>query len=309
MMFIKSRILLVSAVSLLTLSACHSKEKESAGASAKPTNDAVVATVNGSPITTSQVDVMVRQSTAQGQPDSTDLRNKIIENLAVQTLLAQEAVKKGLDKKPETQSQLELVKKSVIANAFVQDYVKNNPVTDEMAKAEYEKIKKQRSGNEYKARHILVAKESDAKDIIAKLKKDPKQFAALANQYSIDPGSKSNGGDLGWFDPHKMVPEFGAALAKLGKGQITQEPVKSQFGYHVIMLEDSRPVQIPSFDEIKDQMKRQMQQQNLQRLLDEMKSKAKIEIVSQPPSAAASAPAQSSAQPAQSTPQAAPAKK
>jgi peptidyl-prolyl cis-trans isomerase C len=135
MMFIKSRILLVSAVSLLALSACGSRDKENVAKSEKPTNDAVVATVNGTPIKASQVEVMVKQNTAQGQPDSPELRNKIIENLAIQTLLADEAVKKGLDKTPETASQLELVKKSVIANAFVQDYVKNHPVTDDMAKA------------------------------------------------------------------------------------------------------------------------------------------------------------------------------
>ena len=138
----------------------------------------------------------------------------------MQLIVAQEAVKKGLDRAPETSDQLELTRQSILANAYVQDYFKNAPVTDEMIKAEYEKIKGEMTGTEFKARHILVEKESEASDIIARLKKNPKAFEALAKEKSKDPGSAAKGGDLGWFDPRGMVPEFGLAVAKLDKGKI-----------------------------------------------------------------------------------------
>ena len=178
-------------------------------------------------------------------------------------VIAQEAVKKGLDKTPEVAEQIDAIKQSVLANAYVQDFIKNNPVTDDMLKAEYERIKATITGTEYKARHILVEKEAEAKDIIARLKKDPGAFAKLAMERSKDPGSKAQGGDLGWFDTSRMVPEFGAAVSKLEKGKFTLEPVKTQFGYHVILLEDSKPIEAPPLDEVKPQLSQQLQQQNV----------------------------------------------
>lgn len=286
-MSIKSRILLASAASLLTLSACNADQP----AKATPSKDGVAATVNGTAISKNRVDLLVKQRAGMGQPDNADTRKTIIDQLAMQMLISQEAAKKGLDKSPEVLDQIELTKQSILANAFVQDYIKNNPVSDDQLKAEYDKIKAQMSGNEYKARHILVEKEAEAKDIIAKLKKDAKQFEKLAKEKSKDPGSKGNGGDLGWFDPRGMVPEFSAAVAKLEKGKFTQEPVKSQFGYHVIMLEDSRPMQIPPLDQVKPQLTQQVQQQNLKKMIDDMKAKAKIEITEAPTPAPAPAAA------------------
>jgi len=171
-------------------------------------------------------------------------------------------------------------------------------VTDDMLKAEYEKIKGQMGGTEYKARHILVDKEADAKDIIAKVKKNPAAFAALAKEKSKDPGSKANGGDLGWFDARGMVPEFGAAVAQLAKGAITDVPVKSQFGYHVIMLEDTRAKAVPPLEQVKQGLQQQVQQQNLKKLFDDLKAKAKIDIVQAPAPAAPAAPAAKDATPA-----------
>ena len=226
-MLMKSRVLMIGAASVLALSACTKKvdangaatpATATAPAAAGATDNSVAATVNGTPIYTATVDMMVKERTAQGQPDSPELRKAIIENLAMQTMVAAEGQKKGLDKKPETMRQLEILKQSVLAQAFVQDYIKNNPVTDAMVKAEYDKLNAKAGGNEYKARHILVAGEAEAKDIIAKLQKDIKSFAALAKAKSMDPGSKGNGGDLGWFNPAGMVPEFGAAVAKLENG-------------------------------------------------------------------------------------------
>ncbi|MET3135853.1 peptidyl-prolyl cis-trans isomerase C [Undibacterium sp. GrIS 1.2] len=290
-MFIKSRvdtrILLASAASLLILTACNSQDASKAAAPSK-----AAATVNGTPISQSIVDLMVKQRAAQGQPDTPESRKEIIDHLALQYLVSQEAVKKGLDKTPEVIDQTQLTKESILANAYVQDYLKTNVISDDMLKAEYEKIKVKLGGNEYKARHILVATEAEAKDIIAKLQKDPSQFEALAKQKTLDAGSKASGGDLGWFDPARMVPEFGAAVAKLEKGKFTVEPVKSQFGYHVILLEDSRAKVVPSLDEVKDGLKQQVQQESLKKLIDDIRTKAKIEMVNAPVTVApASAPA------------------
>jgi peptidyl-prolyl cis-trans isomerase C len=170
--------------------------------------------------------------------------------------------------------------------------MKNNPVSDAMVKAEYERIKATITGDEYKARHILVEKEAEAKDIIARLRKEPGAFAKLAMEKSRDQGSKPRGGDLGWFELRGMVPEFGAAVSKLEKGKITQEPVRTQFGYHVILLEDARPITAPPMEEVKDQLSQQLQEQNLKKQFDALKAKAKIEISSAPaPSPAPPVPA------------------
>lgn len=275
-MLFKTRLLLAASASLLTLSACNFTDSSTGAGASK---SAVAATVNGNAISERSVEMLSKQRSAQGQPNTDESRKAIIEHLSMQFLIAQEAVKKGLDKSPETLDQIELTKQSILANAFIQDFIKNNPVSDDMLKAEYEKIKGQMAGNEFKARHILVEKEAEAKEIIAKLKKNPKAFEALAKAQSKDPGSKGNGGDLGWFDPRGMVPEFGAAVAALAKGKFTEEPVKSQFGYHVILLEDSRPKQVPPLEQVKPMLQQQVQQQSLRKLFDDVKAKAKIEIV------------------------------
>ncbi len=285
---IKSSMLLLGAASVLALTACTAKDGATPAKTTAPVaGDTVAATVNGTPIYTSTVDAMVKERTAQGQPDSPELRKMIIDNMAMQSLVAGEAVKKGLDKSPETAKQMELVKQSILANAFVTDYIKNTPVTDAMLKAEYDKIAAGASGTEYKARHILVKTEAEAKSIIAKLQKDLNAFAALAKEKSMDPGSKANGGDLGWFNPQGMVPEFGAAVAKLEKGKFTVEPVKSQFGFHVIVLDDSRALVPPPLETVKEQLKQQVQRTNLKTYFDDMKAKAKIEVTGAPVAPAA----------------------
>ena len=236
--------------------------------------------------------MVVKQTARPGQPDTPESRNAIIDRLTLQAVIAQEAVAKGLDKTPEVTEQVDALKQTVLANAYVQDFIKNNPVTDDVVKAEYDRIKATITGTEYKARHILVEKESEAKDIIAKLNKDPRAFAKLAMERSKDQGSKAQGGDLGWFDLSRMVPEFAAAVRKLEKGKFTQEPVKTQFGYHVILLEDSKPIEAPPLEEVKTQLSQQLQQQSVMKQLDDLKAKAKIEVVGAPAPAAA-APAAS----------------
>ncbi|MES2073197.1 MAG: peptidylprolyl isomerase [Pseudomonadota bacterium] len=296
-MLIKSRVAIAvsAAVALLALSACSPKEADKAAApaaAASADKGAVAATVNGTAISQKRLDqIMQQQAVQQGMPDNAETRKLVIDNLAMQMLVAQEASTKGLDKTPEVAEQIEMTRQSILAQAFVQDYIKNSKPTDEAIKAEYDKVAAQ-SGKQYSARHILVGTEDEAKDIIAKLKKDPKTFATLAKAKSKDPGSKDKGGELGWFDPRGMVPEFGAAVAKLEKGKFTEEPVKSQFGYHVIMLDDSRPSPVPAMEEVKPKIAQQLQQQSLKKLLDELKAKAKIEITAP---AAVAAPASSAA--------------
>ncbi|MDH4216163.1 MAG: peptidylprolyl isomerase [Gallionella sp.] len=275
------RILLVGAVSTMSLCACNPS-----GTSNAASKGAIVATVNGTAISENRVKMMMK--TTQ-QPDTPELRKDIIEHLTMQLILSQEATKKGLDKSPDVSDQLDLNRQSLLAKAFIQDHIKNSTISDDMLNAEYKKISGQMAGNEYKARHILVEKEADAKGIITKLKKNPKTFASLAKEKSLDPGSKANGGDLGWFDSSAMVPEFSAAVSKLEKGKFTEEPVKTQFGYHVIMLDDTRPITTPPLDQIKSTLQQQIQQQNLEKLLEDLKAKAKIEL------AQAAAPAASPA--------------
>jgi peptidyl-prolyl cis-trans isomerase C len=241
--------------------------------------EAVAATVNGQPISKRQVDAIMKQQAERGMPDTPDTRKSVIENIALQKLVAQEAIKKGLDKKDDVADQLELTRQGVLAQGFVGEYMKSNPVSEAAVLAEYEKVKTSSGGKELSARHILVDKEADAKAIIVKLKKDANQFAALAKAQSKDTGSKERGGDLGWFDPASMVPEFSAAAAKLEKGKFTDVPVKSQFGFHVIQLIDTRSKPAPSLDELRPRIAQQLQQQSLKKVLDEMKAKAKIEIV------------------------------
>lgn len=298
-MFIKSRILLASAVCLLTLIACSSKD---AVQSAAPSKEPVAATVDGIPISESLVSLMLKQRSDMGRDAGAEARKTYIDRLAMQLIIAQAAIKEGLDKAPEVADQIDLIKQSVLVDAFVKNYFKNNPVSDDAVNAAYAKMKAETTGNEYKARHILVDNEAEAKDIIAKLNKNPKAFAALAKEKSKDGASKGNGGELGWFDPRGMIPEFGAAVAKLAKGKFTQEPVKTQFGYHVILLEDSRPLPVPPLEQVKPTLTQQLQQQNLKKLFDEMKAKAKIEIVQAPAPAPVPTPAPAqAAEPADST--------
>lgn len=273
-MTLNSRILLASALAILSLSACH----KNSNTSASTKTGEVAATVNGTPISKESVDQVVMQQMGMGQPDTPETRKAIINKLAMQMLVAQEATKKNLDKTPEIADQLKLTQQSILANAFIEDYVKHNPVSDDMLKAEYDKIKTQLSSSEYKARHILVANEAEARDIITKLKTNAAQFDKLAKAYSKDNGSKVNGGELGWFDVRSMVPEFGAAVAKLQKGKFTLDPVKTQFGYHVILLEDTRAKEAPTFEQVKPQLSKQVQEQNLRKLLDDMMTKAKVVI-------------------------------
>jgi peptidyl-prolyl cis-trans isomerase C len=181
----------------------------------------------------------------------------------------------------------------------VQDFIENNPVSPEMVQAEYERIKATIEGNEYKASHILVETEAEAKEIIGKLNKDPGTFAKLAKERSKDSGSAPGGGDLGWFDMGRMVPEFSTAVSKLEKGKFTQEPVQTQFGYHVILLEDVKPIEIPPLEAVAPQLAEQLEQQNWEKQMETLRAAATIEIAGAPapPAAPEASAAESEATP------------
>lgn len=234
-----------------------------------------VATVNGVAISQATANAIVAEQQAQGAPDSPEVKNAVREQLIRRELLIQEARKLGLDKKSEVVTQIELARQAVLIRAFVQDYVKKHPIADDQVKAAYERVKAQLGTTEYKVRHVLVDKEDDAKAIIANLKKGAK-LEDLAKQ-SKDPGSKDRGGDLGWNSVGSYVKPFGDAVAALAKGKYTETPVKTDFGYHVILLEDSRPLTPPTFEQIKPQLTQRLQQEQIEKLVTDLRGKAKIE--------------------------------
>lgn len=236
-----------------------------------------VATVNGTPIPQSRMDLMLKQFSAQGQPVTDDLKKSLKDRLITEEIVSQEAVKKGLDKSPEVQTQLEMDKQEILIRAYLIDYVKNNPIGDDEVKAAYDKEKAAQADlKEYKLRHILVEKEQEAKDIIAQLKKGAK-FDKIATDKSKDPGSSAKGGDLGWSIAAGYVKPFGDAVMKMKKGEITQTPVQTQFGWHVIKLEDERARQFPSFDEAKGQIQQNLQKQEMNKIVQDLRGKAKVE--------------------------------
>jgi peptidyl-prolyl cis-trans isomerase C len=234
-----------------------------------------LAVVNGKPVPSSRADAMIKQMATQGQQDTPQLRSMVKEELINREILMQEADRLGLSQSAEVKNQLEMARQAIVIRALVADYVKKNPVSEADMKAEYEKFKAQSGDKEYHARHILVEKEDDAKAIVAKLKAGAK-FEDLAKQ-SKDPGSASRGGDLDWASPASFVKPFSDAMVGLQKGQFTETPVHTQFGYHVIKLEDVRPAKVPSFEEVKPQIAEALQQQKLQAYQQELRKKAKIQ--------------------------------
>jgi peptidyl-prolyl cis-trans isomerase C len=234
-----------------------------------------LAVVNGKPVPSSRADAMVKQLAAQGQPDSPQLRAMVKEELINREILIQEADKLGLSSSPDVKNQVEIARQSIAIRALVQDYLKKNPVKDADIQAEYDKFKSQAGDKEYHARHILVEKEDEAKAIITKLKGGAK-FEDLAKQ-SKDPGSAANGGDLDWASPASFVKPFSDAMVGLQKGQITEAPVKTQYGFHVIKLEDVRAAKIPTLEEVKPQIAESLQQKKLQAFQEDLRKKAKVQ--------------------------------
>jgi peptidyl-prolyl cis-trans isomerase C len=235
-----------------------------------------LAVVNGKPIPSSRADAIVKQVVAQGQgTDGKELRDRIKQELISREVLMQEAVKQGYDKQPDVKQALENARQTIVINALARDYVEKHPVSDAEVKAEYDRFAKQAGDKEYHVRHILVENEADAKAIIAKLKGGAK-FEDLAKQ-SKDTGTAANGGDLDWANPSSFPPEFAAGFTGLQKGQVTENPVKTQVGYHVIKLDDVRPAKVPTLAEVTPQIKDALSQQKLASYQEEMVKKAKVQ--------------------------------
>jgi peptidyl-prolyl cis-trans isomerase C len=236
-----------------------------------------VATVNGKPIKQSVYDYIAKDATARGQKVDAPVKEAIINKLVDSEIVYQEAQKLGLDKQPDYIAREELARRELLTSAFLQDYVKKNPISDADTKAAYEQYKKAYGEKEFSARHILVKTEAEAKDIIAQLGKGG-DFSKIAKDKSLDTGSKDKGGDLGWFSPATMVKPFSDAVAGLQKGAVTPTPVQTQFGWHVIKLVDTRAAQPLSYDKVKDGLQKNLQQRNLEKLMSDLRAKAKIEV-------------------------------
>jgi peptidyl-prolyl cis-trans isomerase C len=234
------------------------------------------AIVNGKPVPKARMDMLAAQLAASGRPVTPEMQGQLREEVVAREIFMQEAQKQGLDGTDDFKNQLELARQAILIRQLFENYRKTNVITDADAKAEYDKVTAANSGKEYKARHILVETEDQAKKIMADLKKGQK-FEDIAKKQSKDPGSGANGGDLDWAAPGSFVPEFSEAMIKLKKGETTPAPVKSQFGYHIIRLDDVRDAQLPKFDDVKPQIVQQLQQQRLQKYQEELRAKAKIE--------------------------------
>ncbi len=235
-----------------------------------------LAVVNGKAIPSSRADIMVKQLIAQGdQSDTPELRSMVKDELINREVLIQEADKLGLGNNPDVKTQADIARQSILIRALVADFIKKNPIKDANIQAEYDKFKAQAGDKEHHARHILVKNEADAKAIIGKLKAGSK-FDDLAKQ-SKDPGSAANGGDLGWAIPASFVKPFSDALVALKPGQLTETPIKTQFGYHVIKLEEVRPVKIPTLTAVKLQITEALQQKKLQAYRQDLRAKAKVQ--------------------------------
>jgi peptidyl-prolyl cis-trans isomerase C len=237
-----------------------------------------VAVVNGKPVPKSRVDTLMVQATRGGQqPATPEMEARVREEVVLREIFAQEAEKRGVAASDDYRKEMELLRQTLLIRALFSDYRKKNPVTDAEAQAEYDKFKAQASGTEYRARHILVDKEDEAKSLLTQLKGGAK-FDELAKKHSTDTGSAKNGGDLDFAKADTYVPEFAQALAALKKGETTTAPVKSQFGYHIIKLEDTREAQFPSFEEVKPQVVQRLEQQKLQNYQETLRKQAKTDF-------------------------------
>jgi peptidyl-prolyl cis-trans isomerase C len=236
-----------------------------------------VAIVNGKAVPKARLDLLMQQATRGGQqPVTPELEARARDEVVLREVFAQEAEKRGLSASASYRSQMELARQTILIRELFTTYQEKNPVTDADAQAEYDKFRAQNSGTEYHARHILVEKEDEAKGLLKQLKAGAK-FDELAKKHSTDKGSGANGGDLDFAKAESYVPEFGKAMIALKKGETTDAPVKSQFGWHIIKLEDTRDAKFPSFEEVKPQVVQRLQQQKLQQFQEELRKKAKTD--------------------------------
>ena len=235
-----------------------------------------VAIVNGKPVPKARVQALAAQLERSGRAVTPEMEQQLREEVIIREVFMQEAQNLGMDATEDFKVQMELARQGLLIRELFGEYQRKNPVTDADVKAEYDKFAATNSGKEYKARHILVDKEEQAKAILASLKKGGK-FEEIAKKQSKDPGSGAKGGDLDWANPNSFVKEFSTAMTALKKGETTSAPVKSQFGYHIIRLDDVRSAELPKFEDVKPQILQQLQQNKLGEYQQSLREKAKIE--------------------------------
>jgi peptidyl-prolyl cis-trans isomerase C len=283
---VKLRIWLASALLVPALAMAQNvleekkQQKPAPAAKAAPAKPAAkggaVATVNGVAVPQARADLLVQEQMQRGQPDNEQLRGAVREELINREIVAQEAQRAGVSKLPEVQAQIDWARQSIMVNAYLREYARKNPVTEAEIQKEYDTAKSQHGDKEYKARHILVETEDQAKSLIAELKKGAK-FEDLASKNSKDPGSAARGGDLDWNVPGTFDRQFSDAMVKLEKGKVTDAPVKTRFGFHIIQLDDVRPAKFAALGEVRPRIQQMLVQNKIDELVKGLRAKAKVE--------------------------------
>src|SRR5690554_5531131 len=237
-----------------------------------------IASVNGQAITDEQLNQFVTLLVEQGAQDTPELREQVKQEMIHRLVAVQAAQKAGIDKRPAVQQELELARQNILVRALIADHLEKNPISDDKIQAEYDKIKgTQADRKEYKVRHILVEDQKQAEDLLAQIKAKKISFEDAATQHSIDPGSGKNGGDLGWGPASNYVPEFAEAVESLKKGATSAKPVQSQFGWHIIQVDDERPVEFPALADVKPQLEEMMRQRQVMEFQKKLMDDAKIQ--------------------------------
>jgi len=277
----KMRMLVAALLATPLVAAAQLPTKEPAKKEAAPKKDAAkgappIATVNGVAVPRARAEALLRQQQARGMPDNDQSRGMIRDELVNREVLMQEAQKSGVARSPEVAAQLDLARQEIIISAYLREWVRKNPVSEADVQKEYDRVKAEQGDKEYRARHILVETEDQAKTMVAELKKGGK-FEDLAAKNSKDPGSKDRGGDLDWHGPGDFDRAFSDAMIKLEKGKFTETPVRTRFGFHIIQLDDVRSGRFPSLAEVKPRIQQQLAQVRIDELVKGLRGKAKIE--------------------------------
>ena len=270
------RILIAALLAALALPAAA--QEAAKGAKPKPAASAAgpVAKVNGVAIPRARLEYMVEQQKQRGGQDNEQMRAMVREELVNREIIAQEAARTGLAKRSEVQTEIDMARQQILVNAYLRDWVRRHPISDADIQREYDRAKQQTGAKEYKARHILVETEEEAKGVIAELKKGGK-FEEIAAKSSKDPGNKDRGGDLDWNVPAQFDKAFSDAMVKLEKGKYTETPVRTRFGFHVIRLDDVRDINFPALADVRQRIQQQLVQGKVQDLIQGLKAKAKVE--------------------------------
>jgi len=274
----RTHLLTIAAAAALALpvQAQDTPPKPAAKAAANPAAAGPVGTVNGTAIPRARMEYLMRQQAARGAPDNEQTRAAVREDLINREIVAQEAARAGTVKKQDVQLQLDMARQEVLVGAYISEYLRTHAVTDADVQKEYDRARAQTGTTEYRARHILLESEDEAKRVLAELKKGGK-FEEVARKNSKDEGTRERGGDLDWNVPAAFDKAFSDAMLKLEKGQVTSEPVHTRFGFHVIQLEDTRAVNIPPLAQVKPQIQQRLTRQKVENLIRDLRAKAKVE--------------------------------